>query len=441
MIVLPENFQTVLSIKEDVLYSDPHPAPAYQARHWGGSAVQRQFSKVRASIANLRQELLRTCRATTPIRSIAQLADFADGVAAADNFGFSLRGMLLYAQFGTTDHREMGHREEGLFLSGKDFAFGLGLYERDGLYAAHVIAPQGKSWPSAVNKLSLWLFQHGIDRVYVRHLPVEHAKLLPAEIYADPRVRYGWCAEAPLEDETFHHRMINLEEVIDVQPGRLRIRNIAVPGSHNFRSKFRHAYSRFENFLTRAGLQFDLVPISSLDHQHAAEELVASHFQHLDQSGRLVGSTALDYQQLLKSAQSPGKRYISLLGCLSRDEGKSLPVSVFLGEQLGPSTGGLYCTISNRDSMGAMNTFGLLDDQGYSALGQYAYARLFAAVRELGWRNVDLGGSETPELDSFKQQLGCREFATAWRVITSAQYAALSEYCDMQPSTNAVLFS
>jgi hypothetical protein len=192
------------------------------------------------------------------------------------------------------------------------------------------------------------------------------------------------------------------------------------------------AQLRFDNFLERNGLQFEMVPMSGSEDALAGRALVASHFKHLHNADKANGSLAIDYDCLLDHPLPHGGPYLSLLGVLSRQGPRPvrIPMSLFLGEELGMNHGGLYCTITRRELAPVVEALGSIDETGFSAISQYAYARAFAAAARMGWRTIDLGGSETADLDRFKRQLGCQLLITGWRVTDASREVSLSHFAD-----------
>ena len=86
-----------------------------------------------------------------------------------------------------------------------------------------------------------------------------------------------------------------------------------------------------------------------------------------------------------------------------------------MGEDIGANTVGIYASFAlrNKETQSLLS----VDTIGFSALSQYCYFRIFDIIKKQGFRYVDLGGSETYELDRFKRQLGAKELRTYWAVI------------------------
>ncbi|MFO0818234.1 MAG: hypothetical protein U1A77_09855 [Pirellulales bacterium] len=368
--------------------------------------------------------LLNDCVQARPLPELLEDTDFFRRVSEADNFGLSFRGLLLYAQCGDSVERQCG-----LVVSGDEFVFGVGVYANSGRLAVHIVGPSGRDWPSAVSHFVRGALQRGASHVYVRHLVDGAENLLPASGFVDTNDQNAWCDGAPYEDETHNHRSLVLSDVIDLEGDLLRVKILANSDSRNSRVKFHAAFQRFENFLRRTGLEFRLETLVSPKQIRAAREIVDRHFRGLYETGKAIGSTALDYQLMLDHACVNDQRFTSTIALLSHPGGPSLPVGVFLGERLAVDNAGLYCTIMDRDPVLPTRFFQLSDVTGYSAICQYAYAAQFGLLMRSGCRRVDLGGSETIELDHFKRRMGCRVRRSVWRVATVDQLPALDAIC------------
>jgi hypothetical protein len=329
------------------------------------------------------------------------------------SFGYSIRAFLLYAQIGGAGLT----RSPGLFIEFRGVTFAVGLYLRENTVNAHLISPCGPNWQSVVAIFAKMLLNTTfVDKVYVRHIAEAAAKELEQSGFEELNEQTSWCARAMCEDESFNHRLVNLSSIIARSAdGALQVRNLESDDSGNFKTKFRAAFQRGENFMQRNGLVYMLRPYTAVDALEV-KALVHSHFEVLEQSGTAIGSCALDYQLLIDNLLDNTQRHISLVGVLRSGE-QEIITSIFLGEKTGESSGGLYCSITNRSPENLLRTLPDADLTGFTALPQYSLARLFGELECCGWKSVDLGGSETEDLDRFKRQMGAEELKTTWRVM------------------------
>jgi hypothetical protein len=344
---------------------------------------------------------------------LLELETFNDHMNEDPGFGYSLRSFLLYAQLG-----DANYRQAGLFLERRDASFALGLFAKDAMIHAHIVSPRGENWGSRVSAFSKWLLNNSlVDRVYVRHLAPSDAAALSG--FESINECNAWVSGAPLEDETFNHRVVSLNCLVGFnEDGSLCVNNIQGDGSGNFRSKFRLAFQRCRNFLNRNHLSFSLRALRTED-LSSVRLLVEDHFATLERAGKALGSTALDYERLLATHLGDDERLLSVVGVLSHGD-REIIASVFLGERTGPFRGGLYCSITNRSPQYFRTIFREEPDlTGLTALPQYALACVFGLMTKRGWLEVDLGGSETQELDRFKRQMGAKRLDTTWMVRTS----------------------
>lgn len=325
-------------------------------------------------------------------------------------FGFSLRAFLLYAQCG---NRML--RTSGLVIMHHGAVFALGLFEReDGLHA-HIISPRGDASCEVVASFSWWLLSRcHVDNVYVRHLIGRDVEQLYDNGFQTIDWR-PWLPEAPSEDETYNHRLVYVPRIMSISENGFSINSLPELESRNCRRKFRLAHSRFLNFLHAHDLAFELLPMQPSDYS-IAKSIVRAHFERLELAEKAIGSTAQDYDQLLRNPLPDNEQYLSLMGWICSKH-ERVPVSVFLGERTGIAAGALYLTITCRDN-GILPSIGVEDDTGFSAISQYTFARVFEAAYRRGWENIDLGGSETEDLDRFKRQMGASFHPSQWAVLT-----------------------
>jgi hypothetical protein len=245
--------------------------------------------------------------------------------------------------------------------------------------------------------------------VYVRHLGDEEYRLFRSNGYLPIDVS-PWCADAASEDETHHHKRIRLSDIIGDGDGpKLEIRTLAGEEHRGFRVKARMVFNRFSNFLDRNRLRLAIRDYTHAD-QDVAETFVRHHFEMLKNP---VGSTPEDYLSLIRFDPAAGAdQYFGKIGFLENHEVK-IPALLFIGEKTDAFTVALYATFANRD---AETLGGAFDPTGFSAISQYAYLVLFKALRDTGIVWVNVGGSETEELNKFKRQLGAKPEPSYWVV-------------------------
>ncbi len=329
-----------------------------------------------------------------------------------NEFGWSYRSFLLYAQCVGA-----GLRAPGLFFETERVACAVGLYEHYAGLAAHIVCPVGPDWLNSVREMSLdWLHHRIVDRVYVRQLTSRRFTQL-CSVGFKPSSAMPWLPCAHAEDETYNHRLAVLGTLIEEDPKGLRVRDLDLPGSKNYRRKLRQSISRFENFLRNNRLAFELRRIASSRDLRLAGEIVREHFDFLEAGAKRVGSTADDYTFLLEDGLADGQNTLSEMAWLLRDR-RTMPIGVFLGERVGVTRGGLYLTIVRRGPA-IFDGLAIETPRGFTAIGQYVWSRMFFRAWRMGWREVDVGGSETESLDNFKRQLGCQECPTRWAVLGS----------------------
>jgi hypothetical protein len=146
----------------------------------------------------------------------------------------------------------------------------------------------------------------------------------------------------------------------------------------------------------------------------------------IEESGKLVGSTHLDYHGLLRPEILSLQSVTAYLGLLN-----GLPVSVFICETNGEGSMGGYAGITLRKVDYLLSrirllavqpedkSFHLSEHMGISSLPTYAFARLFLDLHSKGYRHFYMGGSEHADIDSWKKRQMCAERdPTYWAVLT-----------------------
>jgi hypothetical protein len=340
---------------------------------------------------------------------VPELSRFSDGT-----FGSSLLSMLLYCN-GRNPETRSTYYPDGLFYSSEGAGFGIGTFVSSvgGGGGVHLVAPRGPACTTEANRVAAFLTSRWPRlRVYARHLPQSLYRFMIATGAWLPVDSAPWIPSAPQEDETFHHRRVTLSELLEATPAGLALRLLPGEERREFRRKSRLAYNRFRNFLARNEVAYVLRPHTSST-VPLVLDLVKGHFDDLIRAGRTaVGSSHHDYGGLACLVPQPGGRCRCLVGFLE-GSGWQLPVSFFAVEELGNAAAGCYATITRRNP-------GILppgtDSRGFSAIASFALIELCARMLTEGFQTLDLGGSETADLDRFKRQLGAQPDPTAWAV-------------------------
>lgn len=342
------------------------------------------------------------------------LNKFKDG-----SFGFSYLGIMLYAN-GYNFKGQSSKYPQGLLYYDGDNVFGLGFFRKT-LDAKkghlHIIAPRGKTWTTAVYNF-INQVRHISDipktSIYIRHLSeANYKELIDSGYNYAPAQADPWHLTAHSEDETYNHRLIQLDHIIGYNDeGTLEIKTLQGDESKDFRRKAKLAYNRFTNFLDRNKLEFSLEPYDPYKQKEEAKNLVRTHFRSLKNA---VGSTPEDYFNLVYKvppSEQERKEFFAYLGYL-RNENERIPITLFIGEKINFNTVAMYATFSLRDEKILPEK---CDTTGFTAISQYAYLRVFDRLYKAGIDYVDLGGSEVEDLDRFKRQLGAKEVPTYWLV-------------------------
>lgn len=345
------------------------------------------------------------------------------------NFATSILGHMLYTN-GYNLRGPSNISPNGLYYFDGEHLFGIGIFKKQ-LADKHshimIVDPQGPDAVNCVNQFiqqtkSLLLRHQSTSEVgdfYVRHLTQESFNAFQAlgyqHIDASP-----WDPEAPQEDEQENHKLILLKDIIERSPdgNNWLVKALAGGESRSFRHKARLAYNRFANFLTRNDCSLVLEDYTDAN-ERVAESLVVHHFNTLKNP---VGSTPEDYFNIVRyhpNGADPsyfGK--IAYLRSNTQNESSenppiNLPISVFIGAKTNARTLALYATFALRDVAVLPAHF---DTGGFSAISQFIYLELFKLLADEGIEAVNVGGSETKDLDRFKRQLGASHEPSYWAV-------------------------
>jgi hypothetical protein len=337
----------------------------------------------------------------------------------AGGFMPSLLGFMLYCNGYSLRGTSRACRN-GLIYADSEAVFGIGIFRKTlDSPAWHVLisGPWGANGVAKVDAFIRRLRELGVGHdVFVRHLSEADALAFRRRGYLDIDAS-PWCADAPSEDETHHHKRIRLSDIIgDAGDGTMVIKTLTGDEDRGFRVKARMVFNRFSNFLERNHLRLAVRDYTLADLE-VAERLVTHHFEILKNP---VGSTPEDYMSLIRfDPAAGGDQYFGKIGFLE-DGVVSIPALLFIGEKTDASTVALYATFANRDVEALGGRF---DPTGFSAISQYSYLHLFRTLRAQGIEWVDVGGSETDDLNKFKRQLGARAVPSYWVVAPPVLHA------------------
>lgn len=344
------------------------------------------------------------------------------------HFARSMLGIMLYANGynlrGTSTHNPNGL----IYDDGKHF-FGIGIFKRTlSSKSSHlmVVAPIGEDVHKLVeaflSKIDILLEEHKatdlLAESYVRHIELDQYQQYIDMNYV-PVIEAPWDEEAPAEDEEKNHKLIKLTDMIelDADGDGYTVKTLQGQNSRSFRTKAKMANNRFENFLTRCDYQLKIIDYN-LKYQDIAEKLVIRHFGSLKNP---VGSTPEDYFNIVRYQPPENcQQYFAKIGFLQPtsqnaidlDEG-SIPIMLFIGEKVAADKVAFYATFALRDTDVLPSH---IDTRGYSAISQYCYLQLFNMLMKQGVEWVNVGGSETDDLDKFKRQLGATLEDSYWAV-------------------------
>jgi hypothetical protein len=334
---------------------------------------------------------------------------FKDG-----GFAISLLGFMLYSN-GYNLRGTSTHHPNGLLYYDGETLFGLGIFRKtleSMIWHVMISAPRGHGYfakvDQFVNQLQT-LTDSRYGEIYVRHLSDAQYQVFRNHGYQTIDVS-PWAPEAPSEDETYNHKLIQLDKIIGYsEDGTFVVKTLEGEENRRFCVKARLAYNRFSNFLERNGLRLAIYDYTPAE-RDIAETLVRHHFNVLKNP---VGSTPEDYLSLINfDSTHGGDQYFGKIGFLENGD-VNIPAMLYIGEKTAANTVALYATFANRDTDILGPCF---DTSGFSAISQYCYLTLFKTLYDMDVKWVNVGGSETEELNKFKRQLGAQYQASYWVV-------------------------
>ncbi|MBN1156374.1 hypothetical protein JXA85_02065 [Candidatus Woesearchaeota archaeon] len=314
-----------------------------------------------------------------------------------NRYGVSFLSHLIYAN-GYGERGRSTKHPLGLIYDDGTTRFGIGFFrkeqEPENTGHLHIIAPVGD-----LKTVDAFVKKSGMN-CYIRQLTDEQKNQLNELGYETITENSGgkkWHPEAFAEDETFNHRIINLEMLV---------------GKQAYTGKFGQKYRAFERFLENDyEMEFEeYLPSKTSE----AEKIIKEHFSWLKNNNKDIGSTFEDYKAVIYNLPSGnnGNDYFAYIGYLKDTVGVKKPVSLLIGERTGEKTASLQVCFTLRNPDFLPNEFGKSYVGGIST---YAYAQVLEEMWSAGIKTVDVGGSETEKLDIFKEQtLRAEEAPTCW---------------------------
>ncbi|MEA5624221.1 hypothetical protein [Nostoc sp. UHCC 0251] len=254
---------------------------------------------------------------------------------------------------------------------------GIGIGNRfslGGNWHFHVVNPMGEFDPESLQRLCRHLLELSGVPVFVKKLTMEERDRL-LDIGFSPIEDYPWHAQAMEEDDTFAEQILDVNAVLE---------KLKVHQRSGLKTNYRYFCSKFGDQTTS----------EFLCEENAAEahDIVNKFFDYLDIKQLHISQTS-DYDNIIHYPPlgNNGKMYFSRL---IRIAGKA--AAFFAMEPISDDTVGLYASITLH--------------QEFPNLSEYLIVECCRLLQKAGYRYLNLGGSETSGLFSFKEKFSPVEY-------------------------------
>jgi len=322
---------------------------------WGVRSGLSIFEFYSHSRNFLEKRLLKENEAITPIT--------VDDYALFHQFGNGYKNTLTYNAQAVNGRNPKGRSNNRLGLKYYDGnnLLTIGYFQRNGTGHFHLIpceASLGK-----ITDLAALLYQTSKSPVYIKKISQEQRDaLLPNPDFVAVDARNGWYETAPLEDDTYPERIIDLETTL----GLLNL-------DCDVRRKHRRARREYSG---RLGIE-DYDP-----EKHSQDVLdIVKGFFGIQEERDMHFSLPEDYFNII-NVKPVGVDYFSSLFYVD-----DRPAAFYFAERAG-ETIHVYANLALRDK--------------FRFLSEFILIHLFQAAFEKGVKRANLGGSETKGLDTFK---------------------------------------
>ena len=372
------------------------------------------------------------------------------------DYGLSYYGLMLYCN-GHNVHSPSTKHPRGLIFhdEGKNAIFGVGVFfrkEEPTIPCIHLVAPHGKDWVQAAEAFTTNVKSVLPEaKIFIRHLDHKNYEQLrnsdePLIQWEDINAEHKekWLQQAAKEDETYSHSRIDLSKTLTKEIKDGLFANIESLGNGSWATKAAQNVRSCHNFLVGTELKLTFVEYTP-DDREAVLSLITGHFTRLEENKKGLGSTAADYMNIIDTnpAKAKDAGLATYVGYLENASGEKRAVSFFGFEDVSRITDkekayAGYATITTYDQSileGFLPESRILDGKvvtdfksiarGFNNMPTYAMGCFLDYLRtEKNAAIIDLGGSETEELDHGKKKIGATEVKTHW-VFANGSLSAL----------------
>lgn len=270
-----------------------------------------------------------------------------------------------------------GEQKLGLKFFDGEMLAPIGIFNRVSLgggWHFHIIHPIGNFDVRKITTLAKSMLELSGNPVFVKKVSTEQREKLLNAGFSQVET-YPWHAQAIEEDDTFPEQVLDIEKTIVNAEG---------PGKRDLKDKYRRFIFKYEKDVTAQDL--------SEANAKNAIEIVKKFFDYLEIK-ELHISQPTDYDNIIHHPPlgKNGRAYFSQVLYL-----KNSPVAFFAAEPISKDSVGLFANITLH--------------QEIPYLSEYLIVYICKLLKQVGYKFLNLGGSETGGLFQFKDKFSPVEY-------------------------------
>ncbi len=248
----------------------------------------------------------------------------------------------------------------------------IGIFDRSSLGGGlhfHIVNPLGLKSVDSLCDLASVMHELTGTPVFIKKLADHEKELMLTRTGFAVASQYPWHIQAMEEDDTFPEQIVSVEELLNTVDGAERC---------DIRDKYQRFMARWQSEISDEPLE--------QSNQFLAHELVSRFFKYLE-IRELHISQPTDYDNIISCPPlgKNGRGYLSGIVRLA-----DMPAAFYAMAPINSSQMGLYANITLH--------------QDYPYLSEFLVVHCARLLRNRGYTQLNLGGSETPGLFQFKEK-------------------------------------